>query len=224
MTTISLRLQIAVCTLALCGSFLSTDVNAESGAETWSRTTVEPSQEIPHDAKTWSLFLVCNPGWLAKNGDQGITDLFVKFDMLGLTIGPNNLAIWFRKEESKQPTVDDTDIDRSCTYYEKYPLLKSKSPHILVTTTYPNGPLQGRWMAVSLNCLNPDDSADKIGKLADQLGKIGLKEADSGTDTWWWKVLRSTKAYFPKISVSLELAGLKVGAEHIEESKKGCND
>jgi hypothetical protein len=223
MTTISQRLQIAACTLALCGSFLSTDVYAEPGSETWKRQALEPSQKISPDAKTWSLFLICNPAWIAKNGDKGITDLFLKFEALGRTIGPNNLAIWFKEAESTNPTtVGDTDIERSCTYYKRYKLQQDGGPYILVTTIYPDDDdqPQGRSLAVNLDGLNADDSARKLSQLKELFDETGLKQGDPFTDTWWDKVVSSTLNFFCKVTFSVNLVALKINLE----SKKRCND
>ena len=220
MTTISQRLQIAACTLALCGSFLSTDVYAEPGSETWKREALEPSKKISRDAKTWSLFLICNPTWIAKNGDKGITDLFLKFEALGRTIGPNNLAIWFKETEFTNPTtVGDLDIERSCTYYKRYQLQQDAGPYILVTTTYPDDQPQGRFLAVNLDGLNADDSARKLSKLAKQFDETGLKQGDPFTDTWWDKVVSSTLNFFCKATFSVNLVAIKINLE-----SKNCND
>ena len=47
--------------LAIC---LGTDAGAQESFE------VEPTVEIPQNYDSWSLFLICNPAWLARNGDE----------------------------------------------------------------------------------------------------------------------------------------------------------
>ena len=74
----------------------------------------EPIPEYPPIAKahykSWSLFLICNPGWILVNGDDGILKLFSAYKAFSQAIGPKNLAVWFSNPPTQVPTTDTTDI------------------------------------------------------------------------------------------------------------------
>jgi hypothetical protein len=89
---------------------------------------VSHTAAIPKDHyKSWSLFLVCNPGWILANGDDGIGKLFRAYMAFGKAIGPDNLAIWFSDPPGQVATTENTDIERMSTYCEKFGLLPSQS-------------------------------------------------------------------------------------------------
>ena len=128
--------------------------NASTDARAQVRMELTPTTEIPRSYKSWSLFLICNPAWIVENGDKGIEELFDRYKAFGEAIGPNNLAIWFWKKPDVAPTSDSTDVSRSAVYCEKYKLLPSESPHVLVTTQHPDDQDPGDRFVVSLNGLD----------------------------------------------------------------------
>src|SRR5262245_2609085 len=90
-------------------------LTAPSGVSAQGRAELKPTTEIPRSYKSWSLFLVCNPAWIVKNGDRGLTELYYQFKAFGDVIGDKNLAIWFWKERRPEGEgmADNTDIGRS---------------------------------------------------------------------------------------------------------------
>jgi hypothetical protein len=170
----SKRVILAAFICVACAANASTDARAQV------RMELTPTTEIPRSYKSWSLFLICNPAWIVENGDKGIEELFHRYKAFGESIGPNNLAIWFWRKPAVAPTSDNTDISRSAVYCEKYKLLPSESPHVLVTTRHPDDQDPGDRLVVSLNGLDAHDSALAITKLADQLVATGLSQ--SGLD------------------------------------------
>jgi hypothetical protein len=54
--------------LAVCALAAPPKVCAQASFE------VMPTVEIPKEGYgSWSLFLICNPAWIIKNGDKGIS-------------------------------------------------------------------------------------------------------------------------------------------------------
>ncbi len=215
----------ATFTLAISPGTISPEANAQASYE------VTPTIAIPKNHSTWSLFLVCNPAWILQNGDQGIAELFKQYKAFGDAIGPNNLAIWFWKKPGT-PTADNTDVSRSSTYCEKYKLLPSESPHVLVTTSYPDDAIPGDHFVVRLNGLDGQDSADALAKLTDQLLVTGLNQSEIDAGDRWRRTLAAvgsaiskTGCYFNKVSFSIKTGALNAEIAHSAESAgpgKGC--
>lgn len=66
---------------------------------------VSPTEQIPRGTyKTWSLFLVCNPDWVAPEKSADLANLYRRFRSFGDAIGGENLAVWFWK---RRGPVDD---------------------------------------------------------------------------------------------------------------------
>jgi hypothetical protein len=190
---------------------------------------VIPTSEIPQDYSSWSIFLVCNPAWIIQSGDKGVAELFNQYKAFGHAIGPKNLAIWFWKEPAATATAANTDTDRSSTYCEKYKLLPSESPHVLVTTRYPNDPVPGDRFVVRLNGLAPHDSALALTNLADQLLVTGLNQTGLDASVRWRKVfaavgsaVSATGCYFNKVSFSLKTGVINAEIEHSTEGAGAC--
>jgi hypothetical protein len=186
-------------------------------------TTAErigPKTEIPANFSSWSLFLICNPEWILQNGDLGVQLLHKQFLVFGQAIGKRNAAIWFFENEAAAATVENTDISRSSAYCEKYKLLPSNSPYVLVTTRHPDaGSELGNHLVIRLNGLNTYDSARVLSKLTDQLliTKLSASELNE-TRAGWRRVLNAfrtaiiaTGCYFNKVSVAVN-----AGAVHAE--------
>jgi hypothetical protein len=164
---------------------------------------------------------VCNPAWIVENGDSGIASLFNQYRAFGRSIGPKNLAIWFWKKPSSTPTVDNTDIERSSEYCEKYKLLPSESPHVLATTSYPDDPNPGDYIVVKLNGLAAQDGALVLNKLADQLLVTGLNQSGLDASDGWQRLLAAlrsaitaTECYFNKASISFKTGAVNVELGH----------
>lgn len=226
MMMMSMSAFVAACILACCALTTPSQVRAQQAFE------VTPTTEIPRGYSSWSLFLVCNPAWIVENGDQGIVELFNRYRAFGQAIGAKNLAIWFWKKPAETPTSENTDVDRTSIYCERYKLLPSESPHVLVTTRYPDDPDPGDRFVVRLNGLDAHNSALALTKLADQLLVTGLNQPELDASDRWRRVLAAvgsavsaTGCYFNKVSFSLKTSVVNAEIEHSSNSAgtdKGC--
>src|SRR6267378_661897 len=100
---------LAILFLSLIGSVR---LCAQESAEA---THFEP---IPKDHyKTWSLFLICNPRWMADDKTKDLGQLYKAFRAFGDTIGRDNLAVWFWKHKYfPGRKLDDVDLARSTDF------------------------------------------------------------------------------------------------------------
>src|SRR5260370_38038010 len=122
---------------------------------------------IPTHFKTYSLFLVCNPLWLAPDKSQGLDDLYRQFKDFGRTIGDDNLAVWFwksRSVETDRALAQNEDVERSVRLCEAWKLKPSAGPHLVVTSTYPDeshltSGLAGNRAVYALGNMKPTDIA-----------------------------------------------------------------
>src|SRR5581483_7912645 len=90
---LSVRLRRAVAAAALGIAMLSPTASADT---TRSPVVVPAGQPIPKEFKTWSLFLVCNPGWLGDDAAAKLrmTVLHSAFLGFGRSLGTKNAAVW----------------------------------------------------------------------------------------------------------------------------------
>lgn len=158
--------SVVLCIL-LIGSALSVGQDVAKPAHT------EP---IPQRAyKTWSLFLVCNPQWMAGDKSQDLNELHKAFEAFGQTIGPDNVAVWFWKHKYKvSTTLEDVDLERSSKFCRAFKLPPSKGPYIFVTSTYLDEshlpsklPPDSAWF--ELGSMKPAEISELLAHLADDL-------------------------------------------------------
>jgi hypothetical protein len=121
------------------------------------------------------------------------------------------------------PSAELTDVSRSSEYCERYKLLPSQSPHVLVTTRHPDAEVVGDYFYVSLSGLSANDSADVLAKLTDQLLVTGLDQPQLDASTRWSRTLAAAAAvvnqagsYFNKVSFSFNTAFFKAEIAHSE--------
>ncbi len=214
----------ATFTLAISPGTISPEANAQASYE------VTPTIAIPKNHSTWSLFLVCNPAWILQNGDQGIAELFKQYKAFGDAIGPNNLAIWFWKKPGT-PTADNTDVSRSSTYCERYKLLPSESPHVLVTTSYPDdahrSAARDRPQSVRNRCRRQmaanacrrwlRDQQDRMllqqGIVLDQDRRAQRRDCALGGKRWTWeRLLTGSQSFSRRRAAALSAARLRQGS------------
>jgi hypothetical protein len=161
-----------------------------------------PTQEIPRDYKSWSLFLVCNPEWLLDERRDDLIALYHRFDAFGHSIGPDHAAIWFWKTEDRDALFGDTppgkliDVGRSANYCARYGLLPSEGPHVLITTRHPDDDEPGDRSVLKLNGLDPDDIVTLLAKLADQVLVTGLQQEDLDSERSWRRWLGAAETVF----------------------------
>jgi hypothetical protein len=134
--------------------------------------------EIPRDYKSWSLFLVCNPGWLSADKPQDVSTLYERFTGFGRTIGDDNAAVWFWKKTSYTISAENVDVERSIRFCRAYGLKPSLSPYVLVTTKYPDEAApksKGDFAVFQLGGVSPTEVSRILAKLTDDLllrGKV----------------------------------------------------
>jgi hypothetical protein len=151
---------------------------------------VGPTQQIKAGYKTYSLFLICNPGWLhpasGKSETQWLYDSFLNF---GGAIGDDNLAVWFwrspEKKKSFLPQAENVDVERSARFCKAWSLTPSQGPHLVITSTYPDekhlsSGLPEKSAVFELGNMADSEIANLLSKLTDQLllsGKVDKEKA-----------------------------------------------
>lgn len=102
---------------------------------------VSPTAQIPHGTyKTWSLFLVCNPDWVAPEKSTDLANLYRRFKSFGDAIGRDNLAVWFWKRQlpvSDPRLAENVDVARCAEFCGALGRAPSHGPYLVVTTAYP---------------------------------------------------------------------------------------
>jgi hypothetical protein len=203
---------------------------------------VEHNKEIPNEMtlpstcagkllrfpyKTWSLFLICNPGWLVQNSDRGIGDLYTAFIVFGRAIGPDNLDVWFvnRKEVNNNlPSMQTTDIERMSTYCSKFGLVPSKTPQVVTVISHPDRKQVGGVFVTNLNG-SASGSVQSLTELTDELLKTGLDQ--SSLDHSYWQTVASTlssvmsgaSCYLNKVSFSIKTGVFNAEITHDASGK-----
>lgn len=156
------------------------------------------NEPIPKGYRSWSLFVICNQQWLATENEARLANLYAQFNSFGDAIGDEHLAVWFSrrppvKGRTVAPEIDSKQNAALCT---KMKLLPSKSPYIVVTTTYPD--LKAETLKhdvlIELNNLPPADIGNLLTRLADQLLVQGLKQVDFDSEQYWGAWKRSVEA------------------------------
>ncbi len=143
---------------------------------------VGPIAQIPRDSyKTWSLFLVCNPDWVAPENSAGLLNLYRRFTSFGDAIGRDNLAVWFWKHRlpvSDPRLAENVDIARSAEFCRALGIAPSRGPYLVVTTAYPDVAAFPKERAIfQLGELQYADLAKLLNKLTDQLLLQGQVDA-----------------------------------------------
>ena len=102
---------------------------------------VGPTTDIPQNSyRSWALFLVCNPDWVTERRSGDLANLYWAFKRFGDAIGPQNLAVWFWKEQMRvtDPRLgDNVNVARAAAYCAALRLTPSRGPFILITTDRP---------------------------------------------------------------------------------------
>ena len=143
---------------------------------------VSPTAQIPRGMyKTWSLFLVCNPDWVAPDRSTDLANLYRRFKSFGDAIGRDNLAVWFWKRRvpvSDPRLVENVDVARSAEFCRALGRAPSQGPYLVVTTAYPDVAAFPKERAIfELGGLPPADLAKLLNTLTDQLLLQGRVDA-----------------------------------------------
>jgi len=166
---------------------------------------VSKTGKIPKNFKTYSLFLVCNPQWLAPEKSASLYTLYRDFENFGRTIGEDHAAVWFWK--AQQPANDpalanNVDVERSVHFCQAWKLKPSEGPHLVVTAVYPDesdlsSGLPKGSAVYTLGNMTPTDISGLLMKLTDQLVENGRVESPSATTTaplaLWVRLLDATQ-------------------------------
>jgi hypothetical protein len=183
-----------------------------------------PDDPIPQNQYTgWSLFLICNLNWLEQENDKRLDDLYTRFTAYGQTIGRNHLAVWFWTRsphgKSATPLHKAVDAQRSSLYCEKFKLLPSESPYVLVTTMHPDLPdsIAGDKVIVALNGHPSTDIGSLLSEVVNQLLVKGLNQAEIDSEAYWlaWKrtfetIYESGASFFKQVKVTIDAKFVKV--------------
>lgn len=169
---------------------------------------VSPTEQIPRGAyKTWSLFLVCNPDWVAPEKSADLANLYRRFKFFGEAIGRDNLAVWFWKRRvpvSDPRLAENIDIGRSAEFCGALGRAPSQGPYLVVTTAYPDVAAFPKERAIfELGGLQPVDVAKLLNTLTDQLVLQGRVDAAMAaargspaappTSSLWIRLLEGTR-------------------------------
>jgi hypothetical protein len=178
--------------------------------------------------KTWSLFLINNPGWITPQSSDKVKVLYVSFEAFGKVIGPDNLAVWFASGSSsakpftEEPTANaylPLDIDRSVAFCEKLGLPPSQGPYILITTEYPGAGLPAQpdtilptalknYEIVRLYNASPDQITRLITGVADQLTVGDVSHLNEQSEPYWraWqKAFENVRDTLASMKISLKI-------------------
>ena len=192
------------------------------------------TQAIPKgEYKTWSLFLICNPRWMADDKAQDLTQLNKAFQAFGNTIGHDNLAVWFWKHQyqAATTTLDDVDLERSSKFCAAYNLAPSKGPYIVVTSTYPDDshglgklPPNSAWF--QLGSMKPAEISDLLAALADKLVANkplgqgdGAQPATETVASWDVRLLGAAQQLLNRLGCAWTF---KIEAEGVKAEMQSC--
>lgn len=224
-----LRAACSVLAVALCG------LGADDGRQ--ASALVEPTQQIPRDSyKTWSLFLVCTPDWVATGKAAELRNLYWRFQAFGDAIGGDNLAVWFWKQRMDVDDVrlsENVDVARSAEYCRVLALAPSKGPYLVVTNTYPELNPAPRDRAVyTLGGLSQADLAALLNTLTDQLlleGKVDSARASlpqpasapaaAPTSNLWLRLLEAARRSMIGVRCSV---GLQISTGVLSAELRAC--
>lgn len=192
---------------------------------------VNTTDEIPRGTfKTWTLFLVCNPDWVAPERAADLANLYARFKAFGDAIGKDNLAVWFwkRRMAVNDPRLaDNVDVARSADFCAALGRAPSQGPYLVVTNAYPDVKAFPAERAIfELGTLRPADLSKLLGGLTDQLllqGRVdaalaaarGPGPTPAAPPSLWMRLLEGTRQTFIGLgcAVKLQISGGPLSAE-----------
>lgn len=177
-----------------------------------------PEMAISPGYETWSLFLICNPSWASPDAFERIGNMYDAFTGFGRAIGDDHLAVWFWRQSprwGRGELVEDVDVERAARYCDLYDLAPSRSPHVLVTTSYPNlDERAAEYGTVELAGAGPADIRQFLISLADALYADDLASLDPQTETFWFRLFQAIRGPIRRlgddVSVTIESGPLKL--------------
>ena len=189
-----------------------------------------PDVPIPQRYESWSLFLVCNPAWLRANENENLLELWWNFNSFGRVIGRNNAAIWFWKTSSPnfENISEDLDVQRSAAYCQRFKLLPSESPHILITSTHPDeearmNALSEQYFVARLNGLDTEETQELVGALADGISTGELQQEDINSRRFWLGLQNVVSNAVSDLGEWVECVSFKIDARFVKLEIIGGN-
>lgn len=148
-----------------------------------------PGQPIPKNYESWSFFLTCNSQWLLAENQEKLADVYSRFRAFGNAIGSKHLAFWLWKRHPNPMKVSaqDIDFDRNAAFCEKLKVAPSKSPYIVVMTTYPDLKAEDLKyeVLIEMNNLSSGEIDRLISILTDQLFANNLRQEAFNSESYW---------------------------------------
>src|SRR5262245_26381473 len=183
------------------------------------------NEPIPRNYQSWSLFLICNPQWLLAENDVRLANLYAQFNAFGDAIGAKHLAVWLAKRPPApgRPIAQDIDVNQNAAFCTKMKLLPSKSPYVVVTTSYLDVKAANLTyqVAIELNNLPPADIGNLLNKLADQLIVQGLRQADFDSEQYWNAWLRSVESIADLLSGMIRTVKISINSGPVKFEIEG---
>ena len=193
--------------------------------------------------ESWSLFLICNPAWLSGDKTVRIHDLYQQFKAFGKAIGQKHLAVWFWKSGRPNPSSFDKflaehintpeqkktaadivaqalDIDRHVAYCERHGLLPGDSPHVLVTTTYPEEKILENKVVLRLANADAVEITELLTELTNQLLVEGLDQKAIDTEQYWQSWLRGLRTVSRPVTAFIERISITVDTKFVKAELK----
>ena len=149
------------------------------------------------DYRSWSLFLICNNAWLKDQSSPQIRGLYNEFMGFGRAIGAHHAAVWFWTETP--PNINEStnlaeaiDANRSQAFCEKFGLKPKDSPHVVVTTVYPDLKADiGEPVILRLGEMRAQDIEALLRSLTRQVTSNKLAQAELDKQVWRLGWIRS---------------------------------
>jgi hypothetical protein len=191
-------MRVKVWAMGLTAGILLTLTVTAGIATGQAKKVVLENEPIPKGYRSWSLFVICNHQWLLAENEGKVSSLYAQFNSFGDAIGAEHLAVWFSRRPpiAGRTSAPDIDSNQNAAFCTKMKLLPSKSPYIVVTTTYPDLEAESlkHDVLIELNNLPSADIGNLLTKLSDQLLIQGLRQADFNSEQYWSTWKRSVEA------------------------------
>lgn len=190
---------------------------------------VPATRDIPRAPfKSWSLFLICNPTWLKNSSSPKIAELYDSFLGFGRATGRSHAAIWFWKTpQPKFPIqASHVDADRSVEYCSRFGLAPKESPHIVLTTEYPDpkGALGRPAVVLALNGLSAGATEALLTVLTGQLIRREIDEDEILSERWRLRLRDAFRKTFCMLGAPVKSVKVTIGVAEItgEIPAKAC--
>jgi hypothetical protein len=194
---------------------------------------------IPAHFKTYSLFLVCNPKWLAPSSSRDLSSLYDQFQGFGRAIGKDNAAVWFLSRLQEPPHFGLLPVDdfRSVLFCQAWKLKPSEGPHIVIIDHYPDedhlsSELTKNYAIYRLANMNPGEISSLLGRLTDQLvlaGKVDRPDLSAPAPIAPNQPVQAAKLWVRLLNVTQQTLNsfgcawsFKISAGPVDANLKAC--